>query len=62
MPKLRLESLSVDTFETSRTDHATRGTVWAHAWTRFDPTCGGMSCDYVCITMYDDTCQDVCAA
>ena len=63
MHKLKLESLSVETFETSRVEGATRGTVRAHAWSRFgEQTCGGMSCDYACVTLYDYTCRNVCAA
>ncbi|HYR06542.1 MAG TPA: hypothetical protein VEQ60_02160 [Longimicrobium sp.] len=63
MHKLKLESLSVETFEPSREDGvATRGTVQAHSWSRFgQQTCGGMSCDYACVTLYDYTCRNVCA-
>ncbi|HEY0018098.1 MAG TPA: hypothetical protein VGC13_17410 [Longimicrobium sp.] len=61
MKKLKLDSLSVETFRTSRAEDATRGTVQAHDWTRLgEQTCGGMSCDYACITVYDDTCRNVC--
>jgi hypothetical protein len=63
MRKLKLESLSVETFETSQPDDATRGTVHAHDWSqRFEQTCAGMSCDYACVTLYDNTCRNVCAA
>lgn len=62
MKKLKLESLCIETFVTARTDNATRGTVRAHDWSRLgEQTCGGMSCDYACITLYDDTCRSVCA-
>ncbi|WP_420129210.1 hypothetical protein [Longimicrobium sp.] len=63
MNKLKLESLSVETFETAGTENRTRGTVQAHAWSRLgEQTCGGMSCDYACITVYDYTCRNVCIA
>lgn len=39
MHKLKLESLTVDTFETSRSDDAAGGTVRAHAWSYYEPTC-----------------------
>ncbi|HEX8394812.1 MAG TPA: hypothetical protein VF665_20875, partial [Longimicrobium sp.] len=47
MKKLKLESLTVETFEPARTERATRGTVRGHDWSRLghDETCGGMSCD-----------------
>lgn len=60
MRKLKLELLAVESFEPSRADAPARGTVQGHAWTRFDPTCGGISCDYACITIYDATCPNVC--
>jgi hypothetical protein len=59
--KVDVDALMVETFEVSRADRATQGTVLAHAWTRFDPTCAGISCDYACITYYDNTCRNVCA-
>lgn len=60
MRKLKLDSLSVETFETSRPDSAPRGTVQAHAWTQYDPTCGGLSCDVACRTRYQYTCMTAC--
>jgi hypothetical protein len=61
MKKLKLESLSVQTFETVRPEGTTGGTVAAYGWTRVqDQTCAGMSCDYVCITVYDHTCPNIC--
>jgi hypothetical protein len=69
--KLEIDSLMVESFQTSRpapeaqasrADAAARGTVRAHGWTRLgDQTCGGESCDYACITLYDATCVRVCA-
>jgi|GEM_PF-4916626 len=56
MHKLKLESLSVETFETSRADDAARGTVRAHAWTVYDATCPSPSCAVVCRTRYDTPC------
>jgi hypothetical protein len=62
MKKLKLECLTVETFEPSSPEGGTHGTVRAHAWTRLgQQTCGGMSCDYACITVYDDTCPNICA-
>jgi hypothetical protein len=62
MHKLKLENLSVESFEPSRPEGATRGTVRGHDWSRLgEDTCGGMSCDYVCITVYDHTCPNICA-
>jgi hypothetical protein len=67
--KLEIDSLTVESFQTSRPApevqasraDAARGTVRAHGWTRLgDQTCGGVSCDYACITYYDDTCRYVC--
>jgi len=68
--KLEIDSLAVESFQTSRpapeaqasrADAATRGTVRAHGWTEWgDQTCGGASCDYACITFYDETCRYVC--
>jgi hypothetical protein len=61
--KLDLAALRVDAFETSRADFAIRGTVRAHDWSRLgEQTCGGMSCAYACVTLYDYTCRNVCAA
>ena len=64
MHKLKLDTLSVETFESSPADSMTRrGTVQAHDWSRLgEQTCGGMSCDYACVTVYDDTCHNVCLA
>jgi hypothetical protein len=57
MKKLKLESISVETFETVRLEGTTGGTVAAYGWTRVqDQTCAGISCDYACITVYDHTC------
>ena len=58
--KLKLDSLRVETFETSRADDATGGTVRAYGWTQFDPTCGGLSCDVACRTRFQVTCQTGC--
>jgi hypothetical protein len=64
MHKLKLESLSVETFEPSGEDSAARGTVRAHDWTNYyyDPTCGGLSCQVACRTRYQNTCETACAA
>ena len=66
MKKLTLdvEELMVETFEPSRTERGDRGTIRAHEWSRLghDETCGGISCDYACITVYDDSCNNICAA
>jgi hypothetical protein len=60
--KLQLDTLQVESYETSRDSDDRAGTVHAHSWSRLgDPTCGGISCDYACITYYDDTCRYVCA-
>jgi hypothetical protein len=64
MKKLKMiaDDLRVESFDASRAGEGARGTVRAHDWSRFgEQTCGGMSCDYACITVYDDTCRDVCA-
>jgi hypothetical protein len=50
------ETLRVESFETSRVDGATRGTVRGHLWTVYDPTCPGPSCAVVCRTRYDTPC------
>ncbi len=61
--KLQMDALRVESYETSRTTQAATGTVHAHdSFSRFgDPTCGGISCDYACVTYYDYTCRLVCA-
>lgn len=63
--KLQLDALRVESYETSRSAGVATGTVHAHDETIItrlgDPTCGGMSCHYACNTMYEDTCQYVCA-
>ena len=60
--KLPVDALRVESYETSRASQAAEGTVHGHAFTRFgERTCGGMSCDYACITLYDYTCRYVCA-
>jgi hypothetical protein len=64
MNKLMLdpETLRVESFETARANDAVRGTVRAHGWTQFDPTCGGLSCDVACRTRYGNTCVTGCLA
>jgi hypothetical protein len=57
--KLIIDDLRVESFEASRTDEG-RGTVRAHEWTQFDPTCGGLSCDVACRTRYQPTCATGC--
>ena len=63
--KLELDALHVESYETSRSSKVLTGTVNAHggfAWSRLgEQTCGGMSCDYACVTLYDNTCRYVCA-
>ncbi|HVG45683.1 MAG TPA: hypothetical protein VM890_13175 [Longimicrobium sp.] len=58
--KLIIDDLRVDSFEASRMDEGPRGTVCAHEWTQFDPTCGGLSCDVACRTRYGSTCVTGC--
>ena len=65
MHKLKLESLSVETFETSQSDDVARGTVRAHdgsVWTydAYQQTCGGLSCQVACRTRYQYTCETAC--
>lgn len=61
--KLDVDSLRVESYEPSRATEAGEGTVQGYAsLTRpGQQTCGGISCDYVCITYYDNTCRNVCA-
>ena len=54
MQKLKLESLSVESFETSHADDAARGTVQAQSWTVY--TCPSPSCNVVCRTRNDTPC------
>jgi hypothetical protein len=65
MNKLKLESLSVESFETSQSDDATRGTVRAHdgsvnTYDQYQQTCGGLSCQVACRTRYQYTCETAC--
>jgi hypothetical protein len=59
--KLQLDALRVESYETARSADAVTGTVHAHFTRLGEPTCGGISCDYACITYYDHTCRLVCA-
>lgn len=60
--KLIVDDLRVESFDASRASEEARGTVRAHDWSRIgEQTCGGMSCDYACVTLYDHTCRRVCA-
>ena len=61
--KLDVDTLRVESYEPSQAPEAVEGTVHAHAsLTRLgQQTCGGISCDYACITYYDNTCRYVCA-
>jgi hypothetical protein len=61
--KLQMDDLRVESYATSRAPHAAEGTVHGHeAFTRLgEQTCGGMSCDYACVTLYNNTCRYVCA-
>ncbi|HEX6910511.1 MAG TPA: hypothetical protein VF142_08950 [Longimicrobium sp.] len=62
--KLQPDALRVESYQTSRSAGAAIGTVHAHDGTVItrlgNPTCGGASCNYACITHFDDTCQYVC--
>jgi len=60
--KLQMDDLRVESYETSRAPQSSAGTVHGHeSFTRLgQQTCGGISCDYACITYYDDTCRNVC--
>jgi hypothetical protein len=59
MRKLKLESLNVDSFQTSAAALRSAGTVQAHAPTynpcyTWEPTCGptdGLDCTYTCTKM-----------
>ncbi|HEY0018096.1 MAG TPA: pinensin family lanthipeptide [Longimicrobium sp.] len=67
MQKLKLESLSVESFETSQSDDAARGTVRAHdasvyTYDYYERTCGGVSCQVACRTRYQNTCETACYA
>ncbi|HSU13551.1 hypothetical protein [Longimicrobium sp.] len=61
--KLSLDALHVESYEPSRAPQAAEGTVHGHeSFSRLgQQTCGGMSCDYACVTLYDNTCRNVCA-
>lgn len=64
MHKLKLESLSVESFETSQSDD-TRGTVRGHddsvyTYDQYQQTCGGLSCQVACRTRYQYTCETNC--
>lgn len=61
--KLPMDDLRVESYETSHASHAAEGTVHGHqVISRLgEQTCGGISCDYACITYYDYTCRYVCA-
>ncbi len=58
--KLQPDALRVESYETMRPAPADAGTVHAHVTRLGQPTCGGVSCDYACITYYDHTCNAVC--
>jgi hypothetical protein len=59
--KLQLDALRVESYETLRGSEAAGGTVHAHDFTRLgDRTCGGISCDYDCVTYYEHTCGEEC--
>jgi hypothetical protein len=65
MHKLKLESLSVETFEVSQSDDAARGTVRAHdgpvyTCDCYQQTCGGLSCPVACRTRYQNTSYTDC--
>lgn len=60
--KLELDALRVDSYEPSQAPAVVEGTVYGNSFTRLgQQTCGGISCDYACITYFDNTCRDVCA-
>jgi hypothetical protein len=61
--KLAVDTLHVESYEPSRAPEGDEGTVQGYAsLTRLgQQTCGGISCDYACITYYDNTCRNVCA-
>ncbi|HEV7589685.1 MAG TPA: hypothetical protein VGO40_16335 [Longimicrobium sp.] len=68
--KLRLDDLSVESFDTAVPDRGRTGTVRAHAQTIDGPTCDGRqtcwdSCDgvcgtYFCVTNFDSCGQQSC--
>lgn len=59
--KLIADDLRVTSFESLLPDPAIRGTVRAHDPTRLhEDTCGGMSCDFDCVTRYEETCGINC--
>jgi hypothetical protein len=65
MKKLQLESLSVESFETSQSDDAAGGTVRGHdgsvyTYDQYQRTCGGLSCQIACRTRYQNTCETAC--
>lgn len=67
MKKLKLESLSVESFETLQSDDATRGTVRGqdgsvYTYDQYQQTCGGLSCQVACRTRYQNTCDTGCYA
>ena len=61
--KLEIDTLRVESYEASQELLEDEGTVQGYAsLTRLgQQTCGGISCDYACITYYDNTCRYVCA-
>lgn len=61
--KLEIDTLRVESYEASQAPLEDEGTVQGYAsLTRLgQQTCGGISCDYACITYYDNTCRYVCA-
>ena len=64
MAKFRLvpEELEVTSFAPLPFRSGQRQHAEAAAFTRLgEQTCGGISCDYACITYYDATCRRVCA-
>lgn len=55
---LQVETLHVDSFPTTQSENAARGTVQAH-WTYwYEPSCGGPSCAVVCRTLNDTPCVE----
>ncbi len=48
--KLQPDALRVESYETMRPAPADAGTVHAHVTRLGQPTCGGVSFDYACIT------------
>jgi hypothetical protein len=63
MPRLRLvpEQLEVTSFAPVPFRSPAGRELERAAFTRLgEKTCGGVSCDYACITYFDPTCPNVC--